>query len=195
MIPMINETHWHEEGDLAKEARELLESLSVSMDVKLVGDNCPPFCPDHGKYFDEIGVYPRKHHVHGKHYVVRLKRGDQTFITDFWSSYTAEEYRALGCQKYRNGETAFKYGKYKHTDERGHITERPRKAPFTVTPYDLITCLERDDPGTLVDFCDSYGYDTDSGKARHIYDAVVTQFCQLRRFFSADELAKLSEIS
>lgn len=47
--------------------------------------------------------------------------------------------------------------------------------------YDLLACLTKYDPGTFEDFCNEFGYDTDSKKAEKIYKAVVNEYAGLCR--------------
>lgn len=42
--------------------------------------------------------------------------------------------------------------------------------------YDILSCIEKYDPGTHEDFCGSYGYDTDSRKVLETYLAVQKQW-------------------
>lgn len=61
------------------------------------------------------------------------------------------------------------------------------------TPYDVLACLQKNDPGTFEDFCSDFGYDTDSRKAERMYKAVVKEWNGVKRLFG-DVLERLQEI-
>lgn len=63
------------------------------------------------------------------------------------------------------------------------------------TPYDVLSCLQKHDPGTFSDFCSHYGYDEDSRAAERIYHAVVNEFTQLKTLFTDKEMEQLQEIN
>jgi hypothetical protein len=62
------------------------------------------------------------------------------------------------------------------------------------TNYDVLACLNGYSPGTFEYFCDDYGYDTDSIKARKTYDAIVDEWFNLEAMYSPDELDMLGGI-
>lgn len=70
----------------------------------------------------------------------------------------------------------------------------PNKRTYP-TPYDLLACLTKYDPGTFKEFCSEFGYDTDSRKAEKTYFAVQEEYSKVRKLFSPDEIEQLAEIS
>lgn len=70
------------------------------------------------------------------------------------------------------------------------IKDGYRKTP---TAYDVLSCLQKYDVGTFEDFCDEFGYDTDSRKAEKIYFAVQKEVSEVMRLFG-DVLEDLREI-
>ncbi len=62
------------------------------------------------------------------------------------------------------------------------------------TPYDVLACLQKYDPGTFENFCGDFGYDEDSRKAYTTYKAVVQQWHKVQQFFTITELGELEEI-
>lgn len=62
------------------------------------------------------------------------------------------------------------------------------------TLYDVLTCLTKYDPETFEDFCENYGYDTDSRKAEKVYKEVVKEFNNMQRLFTNEELELLTII-
>lgn len=61
--------------------------------------------------------------------------------------------------------------------------------------YDILACLSGHEPGTFRDFCDNYGYDTDSIKALEVYKAVQTEWEGVCRLFTAEQLEQLAEVN
>jgi hypothetical protein len=168
--------------DYVKQAEEFLTRHNLEFRSVLVGNDCPMFCEDalKEKDMDKINVYPRKSHIHGKHYRCTISGKDRGHLTiDFWNSYADEEYNALGTRAHRMGETMLKY-------DRGGSRK--------VKAYDVLACIQKDEPGTFEDFCSSFGYDSDSRRAETIYHAVQKEYRKTQRFFTAEELAELQEI-
>ena len=49
--------------------------------------------------------------------------------------------------------------------------------------YDVLSCLQKYDCGTFENFCDEYGFDTDSRKAERIYKGCVKEYNAVVRLF------------
>lgn len=79
---------------------------------------------------------------------------------------------------------------YTRTDEN---SDAERHRPVQPTAYDLLACLEKNDPGTFEDFCGEFGYDTDSRKALETFLAVGKEWAGVRGLFG-DVLPALQEI-
>lgn len=65
------------------------------------------------------------------------------------------------------------------------------------SPYSVLACLTKYDPGTFEDFASEYGYDLDSYKARvNIYPAVCKEWENVKRLFDTNDgaLEALQEI-
>ena len=132
-------------NDYQKQAEDFLKAHDLEFRSVLVGDDCPKFCEDREKENAtqrqtkyRVGVYPRKTHIHGKHYRCTISGKERGHVVyDFWNSYSDEEFNAL-----RRG--------------------APKK---TASAYDLLACITKSDPGNFRDFCSDFGYDTDSRKA------------------------------
>lgn len=65
-----------------------------------------------------------------------------------------------------------------------------RKDP---TAYDILSCLDICDE-LFPDFCDNFGYDSDSITARNIYDSVINQSIGLRKVLTPEAIEALQEI-
>jgi hypothetical protein len=63
------------------------------------------------------------------------------------------------------------------------------------TPYDVLACLTKYDPGTFEDFCGEFGYDTDSRKAYKTYKAVKREWENVAILFNDEQLDMLREIN
>lgn len=62
------------------------------------------------------------------------------------------------------------------------------------TPYDVLACLTKYDPESFKDFCDCYGYDTDSRKAEKIYKAVCDEWLNVQKLWNDEEIELLREV-
>jgi hypothetical protein len=60
--------------------------------------------------------------------------------------------------------------------------------------YDVLSCIEKSDPGTFENFCGDFGYDTDSRKAEKTYNLVCESWKKISVFFTETELEELQEI-
>jgi hypothetical protein len=65
------------------------------------------------------------------------------------------------------------------------------------TAYDVLACISGDAnaPETFEDWCGDYGYDTDSRAAYATWERCKAFAAKLQHFFSADDLAALSQIN
>lgn len=63
------------------------------------------------------------------------------------------------------------------------------------TAYSVLASMQKYDCGTFSDFCNEFGYDTDSRKAYKIYKAVKREWENVRRLFTEEERERLQEIS
>jgi len=61
-------------------------------------------------------------------------------------------------------------------------------------PYDVLSCLQKYDPGSFEDFCGDFGYNTDSREAERTYKAVKEEYEQITRLYDEEELFFMREI-
>ena len=133
------------------------------------------YCEHKGKHIDKLGVYPRKVHIHGKHYAGIFNRTYQmpqvgykdTLTVDFWNSYLDEEHNLRVRDDYKR----------------------------TPTAYDVLSCLTWDIDGDFAAWCSDFGCDTDSRKAYATFEACNEQARQARLFFSPSEIEQLRELA
>jgi len=62
------------------------------------------------------------------------------------------------------------------------------------TVYDVLSCLQKYDVGSLQDFCDELGYSDDSINAIKIYEAVVNEYVNVKMLWSDKEIELLQEV-
>jgi hypothetical protein len=63
------------------------------------------------------------------------------------------------------------------------------------TAYDVLASVEKYDIGTFEDFCNEFGYDTDSRNAEKTYKAVKEQYTQFCTLFNDSEMELMAEIN
>ena len=51
------------------------------------------------------------------------------------------------------------------------------------TMYDILSCFQKYDCGSFQNFCDEFGFDTDSRKAERLYKAVSKEYKAVVRLF------------
>ena len=175
---MTNTISSYEQQGLDFIAKHELEFRAV-----LVGDDCPTSCEDaeNANAMDQVNVYPRKTHIHGKHYRCTLShKGKGHFSIDYWNSYADEQ-------------TNWIVGQHNSLPLSLRLKAAGNKRT-QVTPYDVLTCLTKSDPGTFEDFCSEFGFWFDSRKAESVYHSVQTEWTKVQRFFTPEEIEELQEI-
>jgi hypothetical protein len=134
-------------------------------------------------------------------YEITLKRGIRSYKFNFGQSIMNSQYyqdRIQGRTYTLNG--GCRTGNYKINDIEKYksglglsngLKLVKGEAP---TPYDVLACLTKYDPGTLEDFCSEFGYDTDSKKAEKTYLAVKDEWQNVCALFTDAEIEALQEI-
>ena len=182
------------ENEYEKQANDFLARHNMTFSAVLIGSDCPRFCEDAAKMknMNEVNHFPRRSHIHGKHYRCTITRpnkeahGGRVEVSfDFWNSYADEENNWVLEQR------------FSHTAPHDLLAKAKRSGwkKTTVRAYDLLACVEKYDPGTFEDFCGNFGYDSDSRKAFDVYLAVQDEARKVTRFFTAEEMEELREIS
>lgn len=190
----------NEISEYEKQAEDFLAAHNLKFRAVYVGEDCPLFCEDAAKGdILEPGTFPRKNHIHGSHFRLTISGEGRGHLTiDYWDSYCNALIR-----------NARKTGDIKNTLEWRQLGFGPgdsveagvkgirNKFPKDPNPvaYDILSCIQKYDPGTFENFCSDYGYDNDSRRAEQTYHAVVKEWSKVQRFFTADELAELQEVN
>ena len=60
--------------------------------------------------------------------------------------------------------------------------------------YDILTCLQKYEVGDIEEFCQDFGYDSDSITANAVHKKVADEYRNMCRLFTQEELEKLSEV-
>jgi len=153
-----------------KQAQDFLDKTGAKLDIKFLRK---------GKHFqddqEERDIY-----------VVTLSRGSRRYEFNFGQSLVNSEH----WKDKATGKTSTDEAWVKRAWGYGAIHKK-RQEP---TPYDILTCLTKYNPGTFEDFCDDFGYDKDSRRAFKTYEAVRDEFLHIQAMFSDYELEVLSEI-
>ena len=158
-----------------------------------------------------------KHFVNDKEerdiYIVTLQRGKSKYTFDYGDSimntakriiclskayianpYSSAEYHDLPQNVKDAVKNLHYFGRLTQHDFMNFIIDTKKEGYKKPSDYDILSCLEANNPYTFSDFCDNYGYDNDSMSAKNTYDKVVEQYLQLSSMYSSEELEKLNNI-
>lgn len=172
------------ETDYNKQATDFLTSTGVT--ISMIFDR-------HGKHFEsdtqERDIYN-----------VTITRGTRSFSFKYGNSIINSGLVYLGNNPVPKGATiinhngkhciAAHYAKTLISQQSATVMTK-RVAP---TEYDILTCLQKYDVGTFENFCDEFGYDTDSRKAEKTYQAVCEEYKNVCTIWSDTEIEQLQEI-
>jgi len=190
------------QSEYEKQANDFLEAGKIDFAVVFVGNDCPKFCDDawKGIAMGDVNTFPRKTHIHGKHYRCTFTRRPQSgdspkasgspLVVDFWNSYNDEEFnwwKDIPSFLQKNNYSARSGLLQLHGAGPG-----PKRR---LTAYDVLASLTKSEPGTFEEFCSDFGYDTDSRRAEDTWRAVTEEWIKAKRFFTAKELEAAQEIS
>lgn len=121
-------------------------------------------------------------------------RGTMNFV--FWDSIYNTELSKMTVEEYAKKRFKREYCYLTGSDKaRARNELKEKKVSAIPTAYDVLTCLQRYDPGTFEEFCSEFGYDEDSKTADKIYIAVIREYKQLERIFTPEQMKELQEIN
>ena len=137
-------------------------------------------------------------------YSITLKRGDREYVFNFGQSVNcsmeckpvtpyakeASKGKRLMGEDKRNAllKVSLSYHSFMNND---FVKNKNFKEP---TAYDVLACLQKYDVGSFEDFCSEFGYDTDSMKAKKIYDAVLEEYKNVCILWNEEEIGLLQKI-
>lgn len=179
-----------------EKADEFARKHKLTFAALHIGSDCPIFCEDKAKgiAMDKLDEFPRKTHIHGHHYQCRFSRdGRKDFLIDFWNSY-ADEFHNWALKHRVLAMPSLSAASYQVQDMiKAELKKgKQRSEP---TPYDVLACLTKSEPGSFGDFCSEYGYDNDSRRAEKIYFAVQDEWSKIRKFFTEEQITEMQEIA
>jgi len=177
-------------NEYKKQAEDFLTKTNTTLEVKRAEPQKSPLWHKDGE-------------THGIHYSVTLENNNAKYTFDFWDSIKNAE-----CL-----EMIEKYSDERNTGQKQRLIEilkaediiigqyTPKKTimekidgVFTPNAYSVLTCLDLLHEKSFQDFCDSFGYESDSRTAEKTYNAVMEQDRNLRKLFDRSELELLQEI-
>jgi len=164
--------------DYEKQASDFLEKTGATIEAKLIGNF--PYFDDDKESRDVYQITIAR--VDKKPWVFRF---GQSIANSKGNTIEGEHPTRISSAKKLHYENSG----YKYLNPVGWI-KRAKKP----TAYDILACLTKYDPGTFEDFCDNFGYDTDSRKAEKTYFAVQKEFSECQKMFG-DVIEELAEIN
>lgn len=66
--------------------------------------------------------------------------------------------------------------------------------PTEPSPYDVLSCLTKQDPNTFRDFCSDFGCNKDSRIAKRTFKAVKKEYAKVCGLWNEKELEELGKI-
>ena len=116
---------------------------------------------------------------------------------DFWDSIVNTQITLMTVQEFWE-----KFG-YRFPSYYSYSSKQARlkdlKATAVPTPYCILSCLTKYDPGTMHEFFDEFGYEVhsvdDMFSFMNTYNAVVKEYHDLCRIFTPEQMEMLREIS
>lgn len=178
--------------DYEKQANDFLQKTNVTFRATFLR---------HGKYFpNDTGTRDI--------YSIELKRMGRSMTFNFGQSLNASGEYWLK-DNYKNGVAFAK--RYSNAgkkllvpiliDTDGNFASPWNKSEWIKnknyskpSAYDVLTCLTKYDVGTFEDFCNEFGYDTDSRNAEKIYKSVLNEYTQVCMIWNEKEIEELREI-
>ena len=117
------------------------------------------------------------------------------------ADYFGLKYKVLGCEYkvHFANDTRQRYvfkiqlkrnGK-QYTFEFGQSIAEGNSEP---TLYSVLTCLQKYDVGSYGDFCSNFGHKYESETSKKIYRAVLKEYNNMLRLFTAEELEIINEL-
>ncbi len=137
-------------------------------------------------------------------YDIKITRGSRAWSFEFGNSIIDSEFVAVyGKSRYKipaemRTKTLSEIKRYVRMNLQSDFgTDGADKIimPKPPTPYDVLACLTKYDPGSFEDFCNEFGYDTDSKSADRVYDGVKNEWLNVCRIWNDSEIEELQEIS
>jgi hypothetical protein len=136
-------------------------------------------------------------------YDIKITRGSRSWSFEFGNSIADSEFVAVyGRSRYKiPSEMRTKtlaeikgYVRMKLQSDFGTVGADHIKRPISPSEYSVLACLTKYDVGSFEDFCDEFGYDSDSKTADRVYEAVKEEWLNVCRIWNDSEIEELAEI-
>lgn len=168
--------------DYQDQAKQFLLDCNATMEIKFVGKEIPAHWKGETK-------------PHNK-YQFRITTPKGKYTSYFWDSLRNTEVSEMtadniACKKYKAHYDVLRG--YEKTNVLREL--RKLKANAIPTEYDILSCVEKYGYDSFSDFCDEFGYSTDSISARETFLACGDEYAGLRRIFTEEQMEKLREIN
>lgn len=167
--------------DCQAQAKQFLAGCNATMEINFIGKEVPSHWMGETK-------------PHNKYqFTITTPKGKYTSY--FWDSlYNTEvsEMTAddLACKKYKAH-----YDVLKGNEKTSVLRElKSLKANAIPTEYDILACMEKYGYDSFTDFCNEFGYSTDSISTRETFLACGEEYAGLCRIFTEGQMEELREI-
>lgn len=185
---------------LQSQVETLIDNSQYNEAVNLVKDS---FNLEFKAEFLENGLHFQGDKETRDIYNITLKRGQRKYTfkfgqsivnSGFYAKYGRTKYDIPINKVHLSDSELKRYVKqnFNFDFNRGHNDKIIR--PIAPTLYDVLTCLQKYEVGTFENFCDDFGYNSDSMTAKKTYKAVVKEYDKMCGLFSDDELEVLQMI-
>ena len=167
--------------DCQAQAKQFLADCNATMEITFIGKEIPSHW---------LGA-PKPHNKY--QFTITTPKGKYTsyFWDSLWntreSEMTADD---LARKKYKAHYDALRM--HERTDVLREL--KYRKANAIPSEYDILAAVEKYSYDSFSDFCDTFGYSTDSISARETYLACGEEYAGLRRIFTEEQMKMLREI-
>ena len=132
-------------------------------------------------------------------YDVEIKRGQRVWKFEFGNSIANSGFYAMTGK--RRTEIDLKWLKKSDSDlcfmiggGHGQVKSDYIHRPTPPSEYSILACLTKSDPESFEDFCNEFGYDTDSKTADRVYAAVKEEWLNVCRIWNDSEIEELCVI-
>ena len=168
-------------SEYVKQAKDFLESCNATMEIKYVGLEKPNWDDKPHRAYD---------------CTIKTPRGEM-MVHFYDSTANTEVYMPLDEyyeKKYRRSYSALSYNE----KVRFQKELNAKRAEAIPTEYDILTCLQKYDVGSMDDFMYEFGYEIKCTKDMtnfiNTYNAVVKEYQDICRCFTDEQIEAMQEI-
>lgn len=133
------------------------------------------------KYLKDAGLHTKSAHKLAEYFGLKYKVLGCEYKVHFVND-TRQRY-VFKIQLKRNGK--------QYTFEFGQSIAEGNAEP---TLHCVLECLQKYDVGSYGDFCSEFGHDYESETSKKIYRAVLKEYNNMLRLFTAEELETINEL-